>query len=358
MNCKNIFILILYLLLIPSLCLAFDKTFFPIGIYNVTLDECPLLKELAFNLIIGGVEDTDFIRIKNNSLRTLSGYQIQDEIKDSAYIIKNKNNPVIAAWYMQDEPDLNRIPVEKISKLYNCIKDNDELHPAFLVVYNPQKYKTYFPYCDIMAVDPYPIMTLSDKQNRIENVYYFTKYAKSLFPDKPVWAIIQAFAGLPYWQKPPTPKEFRNMVYQAIIAGANGILYYAYRANEPFKMNSGKEHWYLPDDTGLFKEVKKINYELKQIIPIIQNEIDNNMTQKIIINTPEKIFYRIIGNFDKTYIFLANANRTNSQLTIKIKDTSEPNKIILKEHFSKKILFSGTDYSLKLSPLETKIIEY
>lgn len=338
---------------------ADDTPFFPIGIYGAPIEAHPRLREMGFTLVVGGYDTADFDSLRANRLRCLSGYQPLFPEVDTEYIRANRENPELAAWYIRDEPDLNRYPVESVRRTYALLKEHDPDHPALVVVYNPDRYREFFPYCDIFAVDPYPIMTRSDTQNRIENVYYQVAMAKRLTPEKPVWAIVQAFAGLPYWQQPPTPVELRNMVYQALAARADGILYYSFSSGEPFPMPTGRQHWYLPDDTPLAAEVVALNRELQQIIPLLQTGTeDDTLAKSVTVQAGANVFSRTMVRDGKRFILLVNTNRQPMPVTVNVRRPAGAGRVRCLDYFTRQPVSGPPRRPLTLPPLGVRILEF
>ncbi len=90
-------------------------------------------------------------------------------------------------------------------------------------------------------------------------------------PRKPVWAIIP-IAGQAHIRgdqidingvgRPPTPQEYRAMVYTALISGARGIVNYAYKIPGA----ATRADWLITRDApALWEQVKFVNNELKTI---------------------------------------------------------------------------------------------
>jgi hypothetical protein len=132
-----------------------------------------------------------------------------------------KSHPALLAWYISDEPDLNNKPVEELETAYTLIRTADPIHPTFVVVNSESAYKTYFRYADVLGEDVYPL------PKGITTVGHAVHTANELFPDRPVWGILQTFTmkGWPYL---PNITEVRNMAYQSVLEGAKGISYYSF----------------------------------------------------------------------------------------------------------------------------------
>lgn len=105
-----------------------------------------------------------------------------------------------------------------------------------------------------------------------------------------------------HWRK-PTPAELRNMTYQAVVAGANGILFYTF-------YDSGN---YLPDAPELLEEGKRLIGELKQIEPYLVSG-----TWELQIpgeNEQDRVFYSTWTCNGKTLFIAVNTDTQNRPLS-------------------------------------------
>ena len=133
-----------------------------------------------------------------------------------------RDHPALLSWYIADEPVGNGVPPESLIETYRLIKQLDPYHPVTMVFMTPQQAWRYRDAMDIVMADPYPV------PNRpVTEVEYVSRMLeKTMYPDKPLWIVPQAFGGAEHWQREPTPQEMRVMTYLALINGARGIKYF------------------------------------------------------------------------------------------------------------------------------------
>ena len=139
-----------------------------------------------------------------------------------------RNHPALLAWYICDE-----IPVEfhdRLNDHYSLIKTLDPEHPAFVCICVPEASKIFLDSADVIGSDPYPVRDKSDVWIAGESAETLRNGMAGLLP---MWQVPQAFSWR--WEYPnrtylhfPTFAEMRNMVWQQIAVGANGILLYSY----------------------------------------------------------------------------------------------------------------------------------
>ena len=100
-----------------------------------------------------------------------------------------------------------------------------------MVSCRPSEFAAEAHLADIFAVDPYPL-----PGGAITTVAKWTDAArKATLDERPVWLIPQAHDNTSYDRKPPergarppTPEQERCMLYQCLIHGAKGIVWYTW----------------------------------------------------------------------------------------------------------------------------------
>ena len=271
------------------------KPYFPIGWFgNTSLDQLEEIAGGPFNTILPyGVNGksksyiTRYLdRVQETGMKLI--YCMNDIYPTATYYDKTgwegifgnsniadavvntfKHHPAILAWYLNDERPKELMP--KFVDYYKQAWTNDPAHPSFIVIYNLSEIK-YFPSTtDIMGVDRYPI-----PMDPITTITQEMKIAKEAVKGhKPVFAVVQAFGWYQYNDafpdrgripteedlkagRIPTGEETKNMAYQAIVNGANGLFFYCYY-----------DLRVLPQYPKYWAELKSIAGELKVLSPII-----------------------------------------------------------------------------------------
>jgi hypothetical protein len=160
--------------------------------------------------------------------------QIVDALKDS---------PGLGAWKGADEPLWGRLDAKGVAAAYDFIRSRDPNHPI-VIVQAPRtrqgaltvgRLRPYAAAGDIHGVDIYPIShppgTHAGRPNKdISVVGDVTEIVAQAAPGKEHWTTLQiAWSGiLPPDHVPifPTLRQERFMAYQAIIAGARGLVFF------------------------------------------------------------------------------------------------------------------------------------
>ena len=220
------------------------KKFFPLGLYaSVAEEDLKRIAESPFNTVMfysyPNREVLD--RADRHSLKVIAGvnYIWADNkfrpkgIKTSAdadewlakYVSSIKNHDALLAWYLFDEPELTE--VTKFAKRRKFMETADPHHPCWGALNVPQVTAWYLDIFDVAGADPYPI-----NRDPISKVTEWTEWVQSGTKGKRAsWMIPQIFDFRNYGRKSarlPTREEIRNMTWQCIAGGANGIVYFKY----------------------------------------------------------------------------------------------------------------------------------
>ncbi len=306
------------------------KPFFPLGLYlGPTEDEhLKRIAEAGFNTLlcygygVGRDPESYMERAEKYGLKVI--YSIKDFYEGTQYfpqmgksglqlareyVEKFRDHPALLAWYINDELPISYIPI--LSKMYELVKELDPNHPQFQVLYQIPDLKLYYNCTDIMGVDPYPIPS-----QPITMVSDWTSSAvKAMFNAKPVWVVPQIFDWSVYdperASREPTFEEKKNMFYQALINGANGLIAYSYF--DLLRATGGKDA-----AQEVFKrrwqEVSTIAREVRKLIPVLLEGEDINQLQGKI--SDGQVLLRGLSFRNELYVLVANISEDSYAIDI------------------------------------------
>ena len=242
-----------------------DDLFFPIGVYHIPIADLPRARELGFNCFQGWGTTMDGARSNLNAAQEqgmkvilemssfLRGKLRLDGLKQ--IVAELKDHPALLAWYTVDEPH-GEEQLSWCRAAYDCLVKEDPHHPVYLVMCNPGAFGRFGTTTDILAIDPYPI-----PRSVVMVSGWMSRAQEALAGLKPVWIIPQLQNTAAYRDpkagRGPTPEEERNMVYQGLIWGAKGVVYYPWDDGP-----CGLIH-----DARLIEAVRNINSELAELGP-------------------------------------------------------------------------------------------
>ena len=196
---------------------------------------------------------------------------VTNEAAEVAYITRRvgefKDHPALLAWYNNDELGLDWLP--RLAKHRDLFERLDPNHPTWVAHYMVEDIRGHLPSFDVIGSDPYPICQTGDPP--ISQVMEHTRITRrGVFGARAMWQIPQAFDWGAYRVKdkdktrPPTFEEMRNMAWQFMAEGANGLIFYAYDSWEKMK-------WRTPPEE-MWNRVCRISAEVKEKFPVFLSD--------------------------------------------------------------------------------------
>ena len=207
------------------------KPFFPVGCYGCGRDEARSdhYASLGFNATIVG-DEAAIARATKRGIKVVASACSDNTNTLKRICSKQIANPGVIAWYTADElpPGFAKRQAAAIRFLHAF----DPSRPAFTVLDNPPTARDLLESFDVIGTDPYPICN----PRPIDTCSKCPESAReATFGLRPLWQVPQAFDW--HWHRRnfrkgmavhhyPTPDEFRNMTWQAIVMGVKGIFWY------------------------------------------------------------------------------------------------------------------------------------
>ena len=247
------------------------EPFFPIGLYWLRAEDLGPMRRLHFN------SGDYFYKLRGEEVASLmdaaavEGMQILLELTEyarrkpepdyraiAALVKRYRRHPALLAWYLVDEPAETKMAPASALAIYELIRELDPYHPVYLVNNRSRTYAAYSDASDILAIDVYPIPNYPITQVGD----YMQQASWTSLERKPVWLIAQAFGGVEHWARSPTASELRNMVYQGLVEGAKGVLFYRY-------CQESERHI---QPLALWQEVQRLAAELTELGPVLLQE--------------------------------------------------------------------------------------
>ena len=254
------------------------KPFFPLGVYGgIAEHDIGRLAESPFNtlMVYSFPKISELDRAQKHGLKVIAGVNFvwadnpfrPKAVKTDAdaeawlakYVSTIKGHDALLAWYLFDEPPVTEVP--KFARRRELMQKMDPDHPCWGAMNNPQLAAWYLPAFDVASADPYPI-----SRDPISMVSDWTEHVrKGTKGRRAIWMIPQIFDYRNYGRKDahtPTREEMRNMTWQCIVGGANGIIYFKYGdlAKNPFGDATFESRW---------ADVQAVAQEVKDFMPLL-----------------------------------------------------------------------------------------
>ena len=184
---------------------------------------------------------------------------------------KFRSHPATLAWYLADE--LPSVYAKHLEDRRQMCHRLDPDHPTWICINNPSVVRMLVNGYDALGMDPYPVGSPWGSGSLDLASDWALKARNGMYGYRPMWQIPQAFDWSHYvkntyagqgkdWKKPknmrmPTREEMSSMTWQAIAAGANGIVYYYFE--DAYRRGATKEEeaqrW--TDVCAVAREVKE-----------------------------------------------------------------------------------------------------
>ena len=278
------------------------KPFFALGVYVHPADkEVPYLNRLTnspFNCIIECSADKKMLdKFHAAGLKAIP--KAPWNPKWAGPVAKGlRSHPALLAWYVIDETPADKAAGKR--ELQRTLEDVDQDHPTFAVLDLPRNADALMGAFDIVSTDPYPI---GRDRGSISRASEYPRICREkTWGLRPLWQVPQSFSwnwmrnyGHPEENRYPTYEELRSMAWQAIAAGANGLLWYS--AHHIFKCSPPEEletNWW---------NLVKVAEEIKSYADVIMSE------DVVVASSNPSIVVRAFRKDGVTWVLAANSAR-------------------------------------------------
>ncbi|MFA6817069.1 MAG: hypothetical protein WCS73_12315, partial [Lentisphaeria bacterium] len=218
-----------------------------------------------------------------------------DEVPQLLKVVNRwKNHPALLAWYINDErgPEL----LNNLQAHYDAINTADPNHPSWGLHNKPYEMTPMINNCDIIGVDEYPVPQhkISRVTDAVKNTLEATRKSRAL------WAVPQiANLGVHYGSKmpdarPPSLVEMRNMAWQAICGGSNGLIFYCLHDCFRDKKFPFEQTW--PNIRQMSLEVKSYESILSSIESVPEIKFKASASLNWIAKSLDGILYLFVVN--------------------------------------------------------------
>lgn len=330
------------------------KQFFPLGFYHVSWKSKKedLIKDIrdmaaaGFNTMHASATEIDSYDQFLNEADHLGIYVLSEPGIGLLKMVKAfKEKPAVLGWNIADDVDNGKLNPQEVLKFHQQVKLADPHHITYISGYS-NKIKEFGNSADVVAMQSYPIGNGDDEISLTYDRVSLVHDAVAPY-QKAVYANVQAFA----WQNKkqgeshpvliPTFDEVRNMTYQALLAGAKGIIYYTYHDS----------NWHLPLYPELWAGMKTLVPEIKAIDSLLLNGVLN-----IIDVGVKKVITGIWTYQNQALVVVVNRSYDRKEVSIPIPSKMTQLKRMFQNH-PDDLALNGTRLSGFLKPLEVVVYQ-
>jgi len=239
------------------------KRSFPVGVYGVrSTADFPEIRQAGFDVVVGPATLDYLGAARQAGLKVLATLP-PPGLQPSRDLRGLDAHPALWAWYLIDEPDLDGVPPSAVRLSQRKLRESGARKPSALTLYQGYDALDYGQITDLLIVDRYPIPWLA-----LANFGQHINMGRlAIGPDKPLFAVIQAFDWTAYPGmlrtpsnlRPPAYEELRCMAYEAVARGANGIFFYEFDGQ-----------WKMRDHPDLWASLKQVVGEIRTREPLFE----------------------------------------------------------------------------------------
>lgn len=310
---------------------------FPIAVWLQDPGNAARYKAAGFNLYIGLWQGPT-----EEQLAVLKAAGMPVICERNAVGIAHLQDPLIAGWMHQDEPDNAQpvtdpktgqqgygpcIPPEQIVSQYRAMKARDPSRPILLNlgqgVANDEwvgrgsgakldDYRTYVNGGDIVSFDVYPVAGLDkDGENRL---WYVPKGVDRLKgwteSKKPIWNCIECtrISG----PNKATPHQVRAEVWMALIHGSKGLVYFVHQFQPKFD-----EHALL-DDPAMLVEVTATNRQIQELATVLNGPASKERLSVTSDSPDVPVDVLLKRQVNRLYLFTVGMRNAPTQCTFRV----------------------------------------
>jgi hypothetical protein len=300
-----------------------DNNFFPIAIWLQSTRNAARYKALGINLYVGLWRGPTDVQLRELTEAGMPVICSQNELA-----LRNKENPIIAAWMHGDEPDnaqsLGRgkgygppIAPEKIVTDYERLRATDPSRPVLLNLgqgvawdnyigrgvrrNHPEDYPRYVQGCDIASFDIYPVV--HDSPEIAGKLEYVASGVMRLIEwsggKKPVWSCIEC-THIGNAEKKASPAQVRAEVWMALIRGSRGLIYFVHQFAPEFKEAA------LLDDPEMTSAITALNSEIRELAPVLNSPSIQDAVRVKNENAKTEVATMLKQRGERRYLFAVN----------------------------------------------------
>lgn len=237
------------------------QPFFPLGFYQVSYDasdevrieNMQTIAAAGFNLLHEPLDTDDRALLDTAAelgLLVIAEYNAPMFNVIAAY----REHPTIIAWNIADDVDDGRLSVADVDARRIQTRAIDPSRITYISGFSRQS-TDFAASADVLGFQTYPIGNGGLTLDYVGDI--LTDLRATLGPAHPLIANLQTFA----WpgERAPTPQEVRNMTYQALVSGVDGIIYYTYL----------DDAWNMRNYSDIWATLQELAAELNMLTPML-----------------------------------------------------------------------------------------
>ncbi len=295
-----------------------DPHFFPIAVWLQSPANAARFKAIGINLYVGLYEGPTAAQL--TELEKAGMPVICDQ---NAVALAQKDNPIIAAWMHDDEPDNAQslgkgkgygppVTPQKIVEGYGRMRAADPSRPVLLNLgqgvawdnwigrgvrsRHPEDYPEYVKGCDIASFDIYPVVHDSPEvAGKLEFVARGVERLVGWQGGKPAWDCIEC-THIGNAKMKATPEQVRSEVWMSLVRGSRGLIYFVHQFAPSFKEAA------VLADPEMVKAITEINGQIRELAPVLNSP---TIEKRLTVKAPRPAIATMLKQVDGAYYIFA-----------------------------------------------------
>ena len=264
------------------------KPWFPMGVYDMGNEDFEaVLPETGFDFVKQwNWHMSDFELAAKHNTSILWENKHRADANFAIFSKKFRDTVGFGMHYVTDEP-MDELYYD-FSRWCDIVRENDPNHPAFTVLLYQSSYHYQFNCFDVIGLDEYPI----NKEGAGDVTRVATRldeYHRRAGDTKPIIMVLQSFGQ-------ETEELHRQMAYLAVIHGANGILWFAWRWDDGGMSTSETSR---AGAATVTKELKAIEAALTSTVRPVAEVTNGGKTHTAVVGDKTTGRYRITVDLTK-----------------------------------------------------------
>jgi len=242
---------------------------FQVGMFYPPPEAFPALADAGFNVVAAPADRAVLDAARQHGLRVLANPHLPSAASHQGVPEQIKTldaHPALWSWFLFDEPDLHRVSPAQVSREKRRLAQHAR-KPVMVILSAGSSVEKYRGVAELLAVDWYPV-----NWSPLATIAREMRLARAALRGGEFFAVIQAFdwSKFPHLLRhadplrPPSPEEVRCMSYLALMQGASGIFFYAWRDTS----------WNLEEHPALRDALLSLGAELRANAPIFSRRVD------------------------------------------------------------------------------------
>ena len=341
-----------------------DERFFPVGVYcnGKKVDEwLKLFTDIPFNTFhcYGVPTKAGLDLCFSSGVRVIPGINgayagsrggmrrgIRTLEEQHKYVKSNvdpvKDHPAVIAWYLNDEP--RPVLTEKLEEQQSFFKKLDPSRPTCSTFDHPEYVRGFMKGFDILDSDPYPIGRWP-----IRTVLDWCEFYRSgALSVKPLWLTPQCFSwkwfrmgrSMPDAHM-PSREELGSMVWQGVVAGANGINFY------------GPAHFFKKENESTSKENLAVLRHVVKELRSVSDTIVSPEKPVTVKDLPKQLRARAWRCKGSSYVLVVNPDEMPVKGTFRLSESFGNSEIVVGKGLK---LLKGNAVDVNFPPIGYSVI--